>query len=124
MNNSNEIYMVFKLVTGEQIVAVYIDQTDDELTVFDPIVIKHIPVMSPSGEVTEQVMSHSLCSLTDEREFTFQRSMVVFESSLSETLIPYYHGLLKRLQRNTGTVPEYGHMDEGFLIEPEEPNIH
>jgi hypothetical protein len=87
MLTGNEYYVVMKLNTGEQIMAILEDETENKFQIIDPMVIKTIPVIS---EGREHITAHPYCQFTDDNVFDIDKKDVVFIKPLKEIMIPHY----------------------------------
>ncbi len=83
-------YSILKLTTGEQMIVKVDYTTDDGVGVLNPIVIKQIPTVTKTGDIHERVMVARYCHYTDENNFFFRHSDVVFIKPLKNKFYKYY----------------------------------
>lgn len=87
--------VTFKLITGEQIVAVLRDVTDTDITVEFPFVLRTFPRMVRQDRVEETITANAFCSFAEDRIFTFRDEDVMFMKDLSEYARPFYLNLYR-----------------------------
>lgn len=86
-------YAVLKLCTGEQLLAVLLNETIEGVTILDPIQVKLIP-MYDEGEYVEQAITNNYCQFTQDRRFTFNWKDVIYCKELDPVMIKYYKKLV------------------------------
>lgn len=101
----DDTYVIMKLVTGEQILAVKRSETDQSITIEFPMIIKTYPFRPSADEIGEQVAASPYCKFSDDKVFTFNRKDIVFEKLLNQFAIPFYLKLVNEYE-TTIEVPE------------------
>lgn len=101
----DDTYVIMKLVTGEQILAVKRSETDQSITIEFPMIIKTYPFRPAPDEIGEQVAASPYCKFSDDKVFTFNRKDIVFEKLLNQFAIPFYLKLVNEYE-TTIEVPE------------------
>ena len=101
----DDTYVIVKLVTGEQILAVKRSETDQSITIEFPMIIKTYPFRPSADEIGEQVAASPYCKFSDDKVFTFNRKDIVFEKLLNQFAIPFYLKLVNEYE-TTIEVPE------------------
>jgi hypothetical protein len=101
--------VTFKLITGEQLVAVLRDIGDEEITVEYPFVLRSFPKMVRSDRVEETITANAFCSFADDRVFTFREQDVMFLKDLSEHARPFYLNLYRDQEKLVETPEEAGY---------------
>ena len=89
MNNC----VVLKLITGEQILATLLKDTENGIVISNPIQIRTMPIMT-KGEYNEQTLTNKFCQYTDETEFTFNQRNVIYCKPLHSSMIDHYNKLV------------------------------
>ena len=102
----------------------------------DPISIRLVQVAT-ADDVIEKTVTHPFCSLTHEREFTFDSGMVLFCKPLSPKIADHYVRLTAAFNDERNQDDEEQPMlddqdqdedpdddDQVFLIIPDNKNIH
>lgn len=88
-------YCVIKLVTGEQLIGEVVNKTREGSLVENPILLKHVPMIGKTGDITERVVTSRYCQYTTETAFFFKDSDVMFLKPLKESLVRHYTNLVK-----------------------------
>lgn len=86
-------YVVMKLITGEQIIAVKRAETKDYVTIEYPMLIKGYAFQN-GKEIGEHVTASPYCKFTEDKVFTFDKQHVVFSKKMHSYAIPFYVGLV------------------------------
>jgi hypothetical protein len=102
---ADDKYIVFKLTTGEELVAHQIEDTDYEVRVLFPMLVKHVPRMSPAGMMESIVLSpFTYFSASD--EYTFTKNNIIFIKDLDPRYETEYERSVDDFVGNVGDVPE------------------
>ena len=119
--------VVFKLVSGEQCMATLIEASEDYITVENPIAVKVLPVVTEKGMI-EKTVTSPFCGISDDKEFEFHRSHVVYMKALSEDVSKFYQKLINSFESEeiAGDIfeDEPEPEDDSFVVIPEEHTIH
>lgn len=94
---TSDTYIVIKLVTGEQIMAVKRNESNNSITIEYPMLIKSYPFMN-NGEMSEHVTASPYCKFTDDKLFEFKKSDIVFEKKVHKYAIPFYVRLVNEYE--------------------------
>lgn len=86
-------YVVLKLCTGEQLLATLLNETEEGITLLEPIQVKLIP-MFDEGEYVEQAITNNYCQFTQDRRFTFNWKDVIYSKELDPVMVKYYKKLV------------------------------
>jgi hypothetical protein len=87
-------YVVLKMITGEQLIAVKRAETKDYLTIEYPMLIKGYAFQN-GEEMGEHVTAAPYCKFTDDKIFTFDKQHIVFTKPMHSYAIPFYIGLVE-----------------------------
>jgi hypothetical protein len=90
-------YVVLKLVTGEQIMAVKRDESQTSVTIEYPMLIKSFPFMN-DGEIGEHVTAAPYCKFAEDKIFEFKKRDIVFEKRVHQYAIPFYVRLVNEYE--------------------------
>lgn len=104
MNNND--YVVFKLVTGEQVIATLLNEANDAIVVIDPIQVRMVPMVQDS-EYSEQALTNRLCQFTDETEFIFSHKDIVYLKPLHPKMRRHYERLVVAFNEESKIVEDY-----------------
>ena len=114
-------YIALKLVNGDNLIALMVDEDDNRFVIMYPIQMKSVRV-SVDGPGKEVLAGVPWCSFTDHEVFQIWKNDVIMIKPLNESTIEYY----KRLVDITETDYESEFDDEeddNFFIDPT-PTIH
>ena len=102
----------------------------------DPISIKLVQVATEGG-IVEKTMTQPFCSLTLEREYSFDMRMVVYVKTLNPKISNYFDKLIKAFNDERSEDNDFGQtvfeseeneedplFDESMLVVPEKHQIH
>ena len=90
----NDDCIIVKLINGDLFMAKMINEGQDYILVGDPISVRTIPVTTDGGSI-EKTVTNPYCSMTQETEFSFERSHIVFVKPLHPTVASYYIKLVE-----------------------------
>ena len=91
MLNDNDLYVILKLVSGEQVMAVIRAEDDDYIVVDHPMCIRMIPVLEQNKE---HVTAYPLCQFTDDTEFVINKRNIMFVKRMHHVFIPHYQRIV------------------------------
>ena len=89
-------YVVLKLISGEQLFARLLNETEDGVVILNPIHIKMIPIMH-NGDLVEKAVLSSFGQFTEDKQFVLDRKNVIFCKDLHHKMIPFYRRSVKQL---------------------------
>jgi hypothetical protein len=98
MLDGTEFYVVVKLTSGEQMLAVLKNEDDDYVEIESPMVIRTIPNLS---EGREHVTAHPFCQFSDENNFTLHKANILFVKKLHHAFIPHYLRIVSESERTS-----------------------
>lgn len=84
---------MFKLVSGEQILAVWNGEDDHYIDVSHPMQIKMLPIIV-NGQTKETVTASPWCHFTDDTEYRISKRDVMFVKRLSPNFISHYSSMV------------------------------
>ena len=96
MLDENEFYIVMKLTSGEQVMAVLREEDDDHVLLESPMCIRTIPILEASRE---HVTAHPLCQFSDDRTFVIAKRDLRFVKKLHHLFIPHYQRIVAEHER-------------------------
>ena len=91
MLDENEFYIVIKLTSGEQVMAVLREEDDEHVLLESPMCIRTIPILEASRE---HVTAHPLCQFSDDRTFVIAKRDIMFVKKLHHLFIPHYQRIV------------------------------
>lgn len=92
MLDGSEFYVVLKLCTGEQVMAVLREEDDDRILLETPMVMRSIPVLETGRE---HITAHPLCQFSDDKMYVILKKDVMFCKKLHHVFIPHYIKIVK-----------------------------
>ena len=98
-------YVVLKLITGEQLLATLLNETEDGIVILDPISVRMIPTVG--GTLSEQAVTSLYCQFSDEKMFTFDYKNVIYIKELSSKIVPYYKKLVREFNDENRQTHEF-----------------
>ena len=102
MISDNDLFIVFKLVSGEQVMAVLRQEDDSHLLVEHPMVMK-FALDFEQGK--ERITASPFCAFTNESEFVLAKRNVLFIKKLHHAFIPHYKQIVKDHEESSMFVP-------------------
>jgi hypothetical protein len=91
MLDDNEFYVVMKLTSGEQVMAVLKEEDDEHVLLESPMCIKTIPILEAHRE---HVTAQPLCQFSDDRTFVIAKRDIMFVKKLHHLFIPSYQRIV------------------------------
>lgn len=87
MLNGNELFVVLKLVSGEQVMAVLRSEDEMFVEIESPMCIRTIPVIATNKE---HITAHPLCQFTTDVNYILDKKDVMFIKKMHHIFIPHY----------------------------------
>ena len=91
MLDDNELYIVMKLTSGEQVMAVLKEEDDEHVLLESPMCIKTIPILEAHRE---HITIHPLCQFSDDTTFVISKRDIMFVKKLHYLFIPHYQRIV------------------------------
>jgi len=92
MLSGNELFVILKLVSGEQVMAVLRSEDEMFIEVESPMCIRTIPVLETQKE---HITAHPLCQFTDDINYVLDKKDVMFVKKMHHIFIPHYLRIVK-----------------------------
>lgn len=123
MLNGNELYIICKLTSGEQIMAVLQQEDEHHVMLEHPMVMKTI-LNFEAGK--EQITASPLCAFTDEQSFVIPKRNILFIKKLHHLFIPHYQRIVSDHMESTLFSPAGSNTAESLRwddeVTPEQAN--
>jgi hypothetical protein len=87
MLTGNEFFIVLKLVSGEDVMAVLSAEDDEYIELTSPMCIRTHPILNAGRE---QVTAVPLCPFSEENKYVLHKRNVMFIKKLHYAFIPHY----------------------------------
>ena len=92
MLTGNELYVVMKLVSGENVLAVLKNEDDEFIEVESPMCIRTIPVLETGRE---HITASPLCQFAeDSSSFILDKKNLMFVKKMHHLFIPHYQKIV------------------------------
>lgn len=98
-------YVVIRLGSGEQVMALKTAESDTTVTLVYPMQIKSYPREREDGSITETVAGAPFCHFADEKIFTINKNFIVFENPLHPKLVPFYTDMVDQYEASENEHP-------------------
>lgn len=92
MLNGNELFVILKLISGEQVMAVLRSEDEDYIEVESPMCIRTFPILETGKE---HITAHPLCQFTDEINYVLDKKDVMFIKKMHHIFISHYLRIVK-----------------------------
>lgn len=102
MLKSDDFYVVFKLTSGENVMAVLRQEDDRHVLVEHPMVMRSIMNLEAGKE---HLTAAPLCAFTDESDFVIPKKNILFMKKLHRVFIPHYQRIVNEHENTTLFVP-------------------
>jgi hypothetical protein len=89
----DEHYVIVKFTSGEQVMAVLVEETLDDVTIVYPMQIRLTPILDADG-AREHVTATPWNKFADDPQVTINKRNVLFIKNLHHVLIPHYTRLV------------------------------
>ena len=99
---SEDFYVIMKLVSGEQVMAVLRQEDEECILVENPMVMKTIMDFEAGKE---HITAAPLCAFTSDEEFVLDKRNVLFIKKLHHVFVNHYKRIVGDYQESTNFVP-------------------
>lgn len=89
----DEHYVIVKFTSGEQVMAVLLEETTSDVTIVYPMQIRMTPILDVDG-AREHVTATPWNKFAADPEITINKSHILFIKNLHHVLIPHYNRLV------------------------------
>lgn len=105
----NDRYIVFKLVSAEEIVAHCIGEDDYEIKVLFPMAVRRVP---RHGGMAESIVLSPYTYFSAEDEYTFQKSQIIFIKDMDQKYEAEYNRSIDDFVATNSSTPQPYNPDE------------
>lgn len=98
MLSDNELFVVLKLVSGEQVMAVLRSEDEMFIEIESPMCIRTIPVIETHKE---HITAHPLCQFSDDVNYVLDKKDVMFVKKMHHIFIPHYLRIVEEHEKLT-----------------------
>jgi len=90
-------YAVLKLISGEEVIGGVIEETDYNITLMLPMVLRHLPKISPmNGMPVESLFFSPMCQMTADDTFIIDKAQTFFIKEMDPVYIPQYEDAIDK----------------------------
>lgn len=100
--SDNEFYVVMKLVSGEQVMAVLRQEDEQHILVENPFVMR-TAVDFEAGK--ERITAAPLCPFSSDEEFVLDKKDVMYIKKLHHVFVHHYKNFVQEYSTSTNFVP-------------------
>lgn len=88
---TEERYVVLKLISGEQLLAVCEEESNVDITIKNPMLIRIIPGIHPiTRRQVENISASPWCAFVETKEFTLEKSKLLFVKEMHNMVTNQY----------------------------------
>lgn len=98
MLTGSELYVILKLSSGEQVMAILKEEDEDRILLETPMCIRTIPVFETSRE---HVTASPLCQFSDDKIFVIHKKDIMFCKKLHHVFIPHYQKIVAEHEKQS-----------------------
>lgn len=109
MLDGSEFFVVLKLCSGEQVMAVLREEDDDRILLESPMVMRTVPIFETGRE---HVTAHPLCQFSDDRIYVILKKDVMFCKKMHHVFVPHYMRIVKEHDTSTSFVDKQNNKQE------------
>lgn len=117
MLEDNDFYVVFKLTSGENVMAVLRQEDESHVMIEHPMVMRSI-MNFEAGK--EHLTAAPLCAFTDESDFVIAKKNIMYMKKLHRVFIPHYQRIVRDHQESTLFTPADSNTAESLQWDDEE----
>lgn len=99
MLSGTEHFVIIKLVSGEQVMAVLEKENDLTIQISTPLLLRLFPIIG-AGQGHEHVTATPYCKFAADSNLTLNKKDVLFIKNLHHQLIPHYMRLASATEEN------------------------
>jgi hypothetical protein len=93
--NEEEHFVVIKLVSGEQVMAILEDETEDGVDIVFPMLIRLFPIVDGANS-REHVTATPYSQFADDAHLTISKHNILFLKNLNPAMVPHYLRLVEQ----------------------------
>lgn len=100
-------YAVLKLISGEEVIGGVIDETDYNITLMLPMVLRHLPKISPTnGMPVESLFFSPMCQMAEDDTFVIDKAQTFFIKEMDPVYIPQYEDAIDKFLDTVSSDPD------------------
>ena len=96
-------YAVLKLISGEEVIGGVVDETEYNITLMLPMILRHLPKISPmNGMPVESLFFSPFSQMSQDDTFVIDKSQTFFIKEMDPVYVPQYEDAIDKF---LGTIP-------------------
>ena len=100
-------YAVLKLISGEEVIGGVIDETEYNITLMLPMVLRHLPKISPiNGMPTESLFFSPFSQMSEDDSFVIDKSQTFFIKEMDPVYVPQYEDAIDKFLGGLESSPQ------------------
>jgi hypothetical protein len=120
MLSGNELFVILKLVSGEQVMAVLRSEDEMFIEIESPMCIRTIPILHAQKE---HITAHPLCQFSSDVNYTLDKKDVMFIKKMHHIFIPHYMRIVKEHEQIVVAKEEKSPSADDLSWEDEEEDL-
>jgi hypothetical protein len=109
MLDDNEHFIIMKLTSGEQVMAVLREEDEDYVLVESPMCIRMIPLLEANRE---HITAHPLCHFSDDKEYVLAKKDIMFIKNLHHAFVSHYIRIVEENERVNEYAPRQNRAED------------
>ena len=100
-------YAVLKLISGEEVIGGVVDETEYNITLMLPMVLRHLPKISPmNGMPVESLFFSPFSQMSEDDTFVIDKSQTFFIKEMDPVYVPQYEDAIDKFLGGLETSPQ------------------
>lgn len=102
-------YAVLKLISGEEVIGGVVDETDYNITLMLPMILRHLPKISPmNGMPVESLFFSPFSQMSQDDTFVIDKSQTFFIKEMDPVYIDQYEDAIDKFLGTISSDPQTG----------------
>jgi len=103
MLDGSELYVILKLTSGENVMAVLKEEDEERILLETPMIMRTIPIIELGRE---HITAAPLCQFSDDKVFVIHKKDVMFCKKLHHVFIPHYRKIVAEHENQSLITPD------------------
>jgi len=100
-------YAVLKLISGEEVIGAVIEESEYNITLMLPMVLRNLPKISPlNGMPVESLFFSPMCQMSADDTFVIDKAQTFFIKEMDPVYIPQYEDAIDKFLGTISSGPE------------------
>ena len=119
MLNGDEHFVIVKLVSGEQIMAILEYEHDDTVELVYPMLMRMFPVVT-AGKAHEHLTATPYSQFAENAHISVHKRNIIFMKNLHHVLIPHFERLVAENEQTVLLKKDAGKLEQDWEDKPED----